>query len=328
MWRRRGYEETKRAGSNAYRARQAAPDATARHRTDEGRSLQAAPFCPFRDSKSATSHRAGPLPAPIDNALMIELITVAAASGLAGFVDAVVGGGGLVLIPALFAAYPNAVPATLFGTNKGGAIWGTAWAALQFARRVTLARMTMAWGMAGALAGSFFGAWVVTLVSAKPLKQALPFVLLAILVYTVAKKQLGRDHAPRMAGRAEAIAAGVIGLGIGFYDGFFGPGTGSFFVFLFVRVLGYDFLHASAAAKRLNTATNFAALVLFAWTGHIWWPVAAVLAVANVAGSLLGTRLALARGAGFVRVVFIVVVSALILKTAWDSFGPLIATHA
>ena len=259
---------------------------------------------------------------------MIELITVAAASGLAGFVDAVVGGGGLVLIPALLATYPDAVPATLFGTNKGGAIWGTAWAALQFARRVTLARATMAWGMAGALVGSFFGAWVVTLVSAKPLKQALPFVLLAILVYTVAKKQLGRDHVPRLAGRAEAVAAGVIGLGIGFYDGFFGPGTGSFFVFLFVRVLGYDFLHASAAAKRLNTATNFAALVLFAWTGHIWWHVAAVLAVANVIGSLLGTRLALARGAGFVRVVFIVVVSALILKTAWDSFGPLLVSHA
>ena len=258
---------------------------------------------------------------------MIDLIIVAAASGLAGFVDAVVGGGGLVLVPALLATYPNAVPATLFGTNKGGAIWGTAWAAVQFARRVTLARVTMAWGMAGALVGSFFGAWVVTLVSAKPLKQALPFVLLAILVYTVAKKQLGRDHAPRLAGRAEAVAAGVIGLGIGFYDGFFGPGPGSFFVFLFVRVLGYDFLHASAAAKRLNTATNLAALVLFAWTGHIWWHVAAVLAVANVAGSLLGTRLALARGAGFVRVVFIVVVSALILKTAWDSFGPLIVTH-
>ena len=255
---------------------------------------------------------------------MIELITVAAASDLAGFVDAVVGGGGLVLIPALFATYPDAVPATLFGTNKGGAIWGTAWAAVQFARRVTLARVTMAWGMAGALAGSFFGAWVVTLVSAKPLKQALPFVLLAILVYTVARKQLGREHVPRMAGRAEAVAAGVIGLGIGFYDGFFGPGTGSFFVFLFVRVLGYDLLHASAAAKRLNTATNFAALLLFAFTGHIWWHVAAVLAVANVVGSLLGTRLALARGAGFVRVVFIGVVSALILKTAWDSFGPLV----
>jgi uncharacterized protein len=266
----------------------------------------------------------GPLQAPIDNAAMIDLIIVAAASGLAGFVDAVVGGGGLVLIPALFATYPTAVPATLFGTNKGGAIWGTAWAAVQFARRVTLARLTMAWGMAGALAGSFFGAWVVTLVSARPLKQALPFVLLAILLYTVAKKQLGRDHTPRLAGGVEARAAGLIGLAIGFYDGFFGPGTGSFFVFLFVRVLGYDFLHASAAAKRLNTATNFAALVLFAWTGHIWWHVALVLAIANIVGSLLGTRLALARGAGFVRIVFIVVVSLLILKTAWDSFGPAI----
>ena len=251
---------------------------------------------------------------------MLDLLTVAAASGLAGFVDAVVGGGGLVLVPALFATYPTAVPATLFGTNKGGAIWGTAWAAVQFARRVTLARATMAWGMAGALAGSFCGAWVVTLVSAKPLKQALPLVLLAVLLYTLWRKELGRHHAPRLAGTAESRAAGLIGLGIGFYDGFFGPGTGSFFVFLFVRILGYDFLHASAAAKRLNTATNAAALALFAWTGHVWWHVAAALAVANVCGSLLGTKLALAKGAGFVRGVFIVVVSALIVKTAVDAF--------
>jgi uncharacterized membrane protein YfcA len=251
---------------------------------------------------------------------MIDLVIVAAASGLAGFVDAVVGGGGLVLVPALFATYPATAPATLFGTNKGGAIWGTAWAAVQFARRVTLARRTMAWGMAGALAGAWGGAWAVTQVSARPLKQALPLVLLAILAYTVARKDLGRDHAPRLAGAAEARAAGLVGLGIGFYDGFFGPGTGSFFVFLFVRVLGYDFLHASAAAKRLNTATNLAAIALFAWTGHVWWRVAAVLAIANVTGSLLGTRLALARGAGFVRGVFIAVVSALIAKTAADAF--------
>ena len=251
---------------------------------------------------------------------MIDLFIVAAASGLAGFVDAVVGGGGLVLIPALFATYPTAAPATLFGTNKGGAIWGTAWAAVQFARRVTLARVTMAWGMAGALAGSFLGAWSVTLVDPKPLKQALPFVLLAILVYTVAKKQLGRDHTPRLQGRTEALAAGVIGLGIGLYDGFFGPGTGSFFVFLFVRLLGYDFLNASASAKLLNTATNLAALALFAIKGHVWWHIALTMAVANVIGSLLGTRLALKHGAGLVRGVFIAVVSALILKTGWDAF--------
>lgn len=253
---------------------------------------------------------------------MIDLALVAGASLLAGFVDAVVGGGGLVLVPALFATYPSAAPATLFGTNKGGAIWGTAWAAVQFARRVALPRVTMAWGMAGALLGAFGGAWAVTLVSAGPLKKALPVVLLAILLYTLGRKDLGRDHAPRLAGLPEARAAALVGVTIGFYDGFFGPGTGSFFVFLFVRVLGYDFLHASAAAKRLNTATNLAALVLFSATGHVWWPIAAVIAAANVAGSLLGTRLALAKGAGFVRGVFIAVVAVLILKTAFDAFVP------
>jgi uncharacterized membrane protein YfcA len=251
---------------------------------------------------------------------MIDLVMVAAASGLAGFIDAVVGGGGLVLAPALFATFPLAQPATLLGTNKGAAIWGTGWAAVQFSRVVTLARRTMAWGMACAMAGSFAGAWVLTQVSAKSLKQALPIVLLAILAYTLARKNLGRSHEPRFNGGAEARAAGLIGLAIGFYDGFFGPGTGSFFVFVFVRMLGYDFLHASAAAKRLNTSTNAAALALFAWKGHVWWQVAAVLAVANVVGSLFGTRLALSRGAGFVRGVFIVVVSALIVKTAVDAF--------
>jgi uncharacterized membrane protein YfcA len=116
------------------------------------------------------------------------------------------------------------------------------------------------------------------------------------------------------------VAAGIGGL-IGFYDGFFGPGTGSFLVFLFVRLLGYDFLSASASAKLVNTATNLSALALFVAKGHIWWHFVVVMAVANVLGSILGTRLALKHGAGFVRVVFIGVVSALILKTGWDAFG-------
>jgi uncharacterized membrane protein YfcA len=131
---------------------------------------------------------------------------------------------------------------------------------------------------------------------------------------------MGRHHAPQFSGKAETIAACGIGCLVGFYDGFFGPGTGSFFVFLIVRVLGYDFLHASASAKLLNTATNSAALLLFAYKGHVWWHFAAVMAVANVIGSLAGTRMALKHGTGFVRGVFILVVSALILKTGYDAF--------
>ena len=251
---------------------------------------------------------------------MFDLFCVALASLVAGFVDSVVGGGGLVLTPALFSIYPQVEPATLLGTNKGASVWGTGWALSQYTRRVQLNWRALMPAAGLALVGGFFGAWVVTLVNPEKLRQALPLILLAVLLYTLARKDLGRHHAPRYSGRAETLAAGVIALLIGFYDGFFGPGTGSFFVFLFVRVLGYDFLHASATAKLMNVATNLAALALFISKGHMWWHVAAVMAVTNVLGSLLGTRMALARGAGFVRGFFVVVVAALILKTGWDAF--------
>jgi uncharacterized protein len=245
----------------------------------------------------------------------MDLVWVTLASGLAGFVDAIVGGGGLILAPALFAVYPAAPPATLFGTNKGAAVWGTAWATVQYARRVTMNWTTLVPAAVAALCCSFAGAWLVTQVPAAGLRRALPFILLVVLVYTLLRKDLGSRHTPGTCARCEAAKATLVGALVGFYDGFFGPGTGS----LFVRVLGYDFLHASAAAKLLNTATNVAALTLFASTGHVWWPVAATMAVANITGSLLGTRLALRHGAGFVRGVFIVVVGALILRTGWDA---------
>lgn len=257
---------------------------------------------------------------------MTELALVALASLLAGCIDAIVGGGGLILVPAMFAAFPAAAPATLFGTNKGAAVWGTAFAAWRYVRRVELRWATWLPAVGTALAGSALGAWTVTFIDARPLRVALPVVLLVLLLYTLAKKQLGRTHAPGLAPRREAAVASGIGLVIGFYDGLFGPGTGSFFVFLFVRVLGFDFLHASAAAKLMNTATNAAALVLFAGTGHIWWGVALVLALAFMAGSWIGTHLALTRGAGFVRGAFIAVVSLLIAKTGWDAWRLLAST--
>lgn len=250
----------------------------------------------------------------------MELIVVSLASLLAGLVDSIVGGGGLILVPALFATYPAAAPATLFGTNKSASVWGTTIATLQYSRRVRLRWPVMLPAAGAALVGSFFGAWVVTVIDPAFLRRLLPVILLAVLLYTLAKKDLGHTHAPRHAQGHERLLACAIGLVIGWYDGFFGPGTGSFFIFLFVRLLGYDFLNASAAAKLLNVATNVAAIALFAAKGHIWWQVGLVMAVANVAGSLIGTHLALKHGAGFVRGVFIVVVGALILKTGYDAF--------
>lgn len=250
----------------------------------------------------------------------MELLWVALASLFAGFVDAVVGGGGLILVPSLFAVFPQVHPATLFGINKSAGIWGTGMAALQFSRRVQVRWHAVAPGAAAAFIGAFGGAWAVTVVSADFLRKLLPFVLLLVLLYTLARKQLGRDHAPRLAGHIEAAAAAAIGLGLGFYDGFFGPGMGSFLVFAFVRVMGYDFVNASASAKLLNVASNLAALILFTLKGHVWWHYALALAVANVAGSLMGTHLALKHGAGFVRGMFLLVVGALILKTGYDAF--------
>lgn len=250
----------------------------------------------------------------------MELLLVSIASFFAGFVDSIVGGGGLILVPALFAVFPNAPPATLFGVNKSASIWGTGVAAWQYAQRVNMPWHALWPAALVCFAGSMAGAWTVTQISPDFLRRLLPLILLGVLLYTLARKELGRHHMPRFSGRREALAAATLGLTIGFYDGFFGPGTGSFFVFLFVRWLGYDFLHASASAKLLNTTSNLAALLLFAAKGYVWWHLALAMAVANVVGSLIGTRLALKHGSGFVRMAFILVVSALILKTTYDAW--------
>jgi uncharacterized membrane protein YfcA len=250
----------------------------------------------------------------------MEMLVVSLASLLAGFIDSIVGGGGLILVPALFATFPTTHPATLLGTNKGASVWGTAIATVQYSKRVNMPWQALGPAAAVCFASSLGGAWLVTVISPEYLRKALPLVLVIVLAYTLARKQLGRHHEPRYAGSREAVVASAIGAIIGFYDGFFGPGTGSFFVFLLVRLLGYDFLHASAGAKLLNTASNLAAIILFAIKGHVWWHFVLAMAIANILGSLAGTHLALKHGTGFVRGVFIVVVSALILKTSYDAF--------
>lgn len=245
----------------------------------------------------------------------METALILLASGFAGLIDAIVGGGGLILVPALFAVYPSAPPATLLGTNKCASVWGTAFATWRYSRRVDMRWHALLPAALCALLGSFIGAWNVTQVDPAFLRKLVPLILVAVLIYTLVKKDLGTTHQPHPNRRFEQFTACAIGAVIGWYDGFFGPGTGSFFIFLFVRFLGYDFLNASASAKLLNVATNIAAITLFALKGHVWWHIGLMMAVVNVAGSLIGSHLALKHGAGFVRWAFVIVVSLLIIKT-------------
>ena len=249
-----------------------------------------------------------------------DLALAAFASFFAGAIDSIVGGGGLILVPSLFATYPTAPPATLLGTNKCASICGTSLAALQYSRRVQLQWRWLLPAAGAALLGSFTGAWCLTQVDPAFLRKLLPLVMGAVLIYTLANRHLGLHHSPRHSARATLVIAMGIGGVIGWYDGFFGPGTGSFFIFLMVRLLGFDFLNASASAKVLNVSTNLATVALLGWKGYIWWQVGLVLAVGNVLGSLAGTHFALRHGAAMVRRVFVGVVLALILKTSYDAF--------
>ncbi len=251
----------------------------------------------------------------------MDTVFITLASALAGFIDASVGGGGLVLVPALFATYPTALPATLLGTNKSASVWGTLFSAWRFQQQIPLQWRALRFGALCALLGACAGAYTLTLLSPQLLRQALPLLLLAVLIYTIKNKQLGQAHRPRFSGRAQMWSMGVCAAVMGFYDGFFGPGTGSLLVFVLVRWLGFDFLQASAHSKVLNLASNMAALAWLGWQGHVLWAIFLPIALANIAGSWLGTRMALRHGTGYVRWLFILVVSALLLKTARDALA-------
>lgn len=238
---------------------------------------------------------------------------------MAGGVDAVVGGGGLIQIPALFAAYPDQSPATLFGTNKCASVVGTANATWRYARQVRMPWRTILPAALAAFAFSYAGAAAVAWLPKDAVRPLILIMLVLAAIYTLKRKDFGQLHRPAHAGHRELVYAVLLGGVIGFYDGFFGPGTGSFLIFLFVRFFGFDFLHASAGAKVVNVATNLAALAYFVPNGYVLPVLAAIMAAANVSGSLAGTWLALRHGSAFVRKVFLVVVGVLIVKFAWDT---------
>lgn len=243
------------------------------------------------------------------------------AAFVAGLVDAVVGGGGLIQIPALFAAQPGVAPATLFGTNKFASVFGTANAAWRYARRVEMPWRTILPAALSAFAFSYAGAAAVAWLPKEAVRPLILVLLIFSAAYTLWKKDFGQVHRPAHGGHRELLYATLLGGVIGFYDGFFGPGTGSFLIFLFIRFFGFDFLHASAGSKVVNVATNVAALAFFMPAGHILLALAGGMALANVAGSATGTWLALRHGSGFIRVVFLVVVGVLIARFAWDTFS-------
>jgi uncharacterized membrane protein YfcA len=250
----------------------------------------------------------------------LDIVLLTAFAFLAGFVDAVAGGGGLIQVPALFAVAPGAQPVTLLGTNKFVSIMGTSMAVRQYMRRVTLPWHALGPAALVALVSSLAGAWTVTQISPDFLRPLVLVLLVLVAIYTFWNKGLGEIHAPHPSRRVEFWALMLMGALIGFYDGFFGPGTGSFFIFLLVRYLGYDFLHASGSSKVLNAATNLGALLLFAATGNVWYLAAIPMACANIIGGYLGSHMAIKKGSGFVRGFFLLVLVALIAKMSYDIF--------
>lgn len=245
------------------------------------------------------------------------------AATFAGFVDAVAGGGGLIQVPALFAALPRESPAALFGTNKLASIFGTMNAARRYLREVD-----MAWGIAipvalSAFVFSFFGAATVAWLPKEVVRPLVLWLLLAVAVYTWLKPDFGRQGRAACIAPHRMLAASLLaGAALGFYDGFFGPGAGSFMIFVFVRWFGMDFLHASATAKIVNAATNAGALLLFAPSGHVLWLLGLGMAACNIAGAQFGSRLAIKHGSGFVRAVFLAMTTLLIVKIGWDTLFP------
>jgi uncharacterized membrane protein YfcA len=245
------------------------------------------------------------------------LVLVLLAGLTAGFIDAVVGGGGLVQLPALLLV-PGISPVEALATNKLGSVFGTTTSAVTYYRRVRPDLRTALPMAAVALVGSFCGASVASLLPASVFKPVIVVALVGIGAFTLLRPALGDVTALRHAGRRHHGTAAAIGAAIGFYDGILGPGTGSFLVFAMVSLLGYAFLEASAKAKIVNCATNLGALLFFVPNGYVYWGLGLLLGAANMVGGYLGARTATARGSRFIRVAFLVVVGALVLRVGWD----------
>ncbi|CAB4908710.1 unannotated protein [freshwater metagenome] len=245
---------------------------------------------------------------------------LAIASGFAGFVDAMAGGGGLIQLPALIVGLPNKELPLILGTNKVPSIFGTTAAARNYFKNVKPDIPLTLSMMGPAFIGSIGGASLAAAVPKDFFKPFIVFLLVAVAIYTWRKPELGMNENLKYTHKKRLTIVALIGLLIGFYDGIFGPGTGTFLVFFLVSAIGYAFLKASGTAKLVNIATNAGAILSFQITGHIWWQLGLLLALANVTGAIIGSRLAIKGGSPLVRKVFLAVTFLLIARVAWDTF--------
>lgn len=248
------------------------------------------------------------------------LVLLCIAAFIAGFVDAIVGGGGLIQTPMGLILMPNLPVSTVIGSLKIPSFSGTLFAAIQYLKKVEMNWKLLIIMMALAVPSAFAGSTLLTYVSNDFMKPLLLVVLSLLVIYTYAKKNFGQHSDKSHSAKQQLIYAILISFFIGFYDGFIGPGTGSFLVLAFITLLGFDFLQASANAKMVNLATNFGSIVLFIIKGKIIWMVAIPMAFCNALGGFIGAKLAISRGNKFIRIFFLIVVIGTILRFAYDVF--------
>lgn len=249
---------------------------------------------------------------------LIGLLFLLILSLIAGFIDAVVGGGGLISLPALLIQLPTQPLPLIFGTNKIAALAGTSVAALQYAKKIRFKLMLLAVTSLAAIIAAFFGAKALHYLNPAWYKPLILVILIGMAWYTWKKKDFGQQQRQIPVNTSYFLKAILLGGLVGFYDGIFGPGAGSFLVMGFVVWLGFDFLHASAYAKWVNVATNISALGVFIVQGQYWIELGILMALANVTGNIVGSRMAIKRGNSFIRYVFLVVVSLLIIRLAYS----------
>lgn len=250
----------------------------------------------------------------------LTLIFILIAAFSAGFVDAIAGGGGLIQLPALLISFPDREVAEVAGTNKLGSIFGTSAAALNYRRNIKTDPKLLLAMVLPAFIGSGSGSLLATKISTEQLKVAIVVMLVAVFAYTLARPDLGKVEVLKGAAKRQRTVGAIAGLTIGFYDGFIGPGTGTLLMIVLVAALGFAFIGASAIAKVVNVATNFASILVFGISGSIMWVVGLAVGICNLAGGIIGSRVAIRRGSDFVRKFYLVVTFALIVRVLFDLF--------